>query len=425
MTALIVALLVTQTPANWFDQSLAAHKSLKSFSAHAVVSGQASSSREKTTIDLSVAGNDLLFDFQAPAKPGQDRTDLIFEMRGSSLIGYDRVANERLQRKVNATGSKLTRLESGMGQVEEVAGTLLEPAKVKSLYTGLQKLGGWKGSAGPGVWKMVRTDKGKGSSRIVFDIKTKLLRELSLKNGKNELLWTIKYGPVRPINYPFPPNAKKVTSFTIGEAPPVFLSKAARSTYNSLLSAASRLKNATLVVTEDGTTTRSAFNNRSVRESQPRYAWAFSGKVLTMQAPSGTYYRGQCLQSDVIDIVGQLGGRVSPYVRNLLLRRVPFKNYFTSKDKFTLAGSVAIRGVKCQILRAENPGRRTSILVRMDNHLPLSITTDQLDGRGNTLGSSTQDYAFSATAPAQNALTLNVPTGKTPKALPQPKSPVG
>ena len=424
MTALIAAVLVVQTPVSWFDRSLAAHAALKSFSVQAVVTGKEQGRSQKSTSTLDVSGNDVLFHYQRPAAGKLDRLDLTFLMKGNTLVAYDRVANERLERSVPSKGGRATRLEEGTGAMEEAPAVIIDASRMKVMYTGLKGMSGWKESMGPGTRKLTRS-AGKSSSRLVFDAKTNLLKELYLKNPGTELLWKVTWSTPKPPTFSIPKGAKKVASFMESEAPPTFLSKAARSTYDSLLSAASRLKSAMVVIGEDGSATSIAYNTRSVRESQPRAAWAFSGKTLTVRAPSGTYYSGRAGQGEVIDIVGQLGARVSPFTRNLLLKRVPFKNYFAFGDRIGLVGSVTIDGVKCSILRGTNPRRRTSILVRADNHLPKSVTTEQLDGRGGVLGTSNLEFTFSQMngTLTPSALALPIPSGKRPKALPKAKLP--
>jgi hypothetical protein len=422
MTAILAALVVAQTPANLFDRSLAAHGALKNFVAQIVSTTKSATASEKISMTVVVNGNDLLYRLQMPPKTGQDRIDLAFLFKGNKMIGYDSVADEQLTREAVASGGKVGKIMSAIGSIDESVSDIVDPSQLRELYSGLRHLPGWKQSRGPGLIKLVRSDS-QTYSRVAFDSKRLLLRELYLKKPKTELHWTVAYLPPKTPALTIPRTARKVQSFAVSKAPPVFANTSAKATYNALLTAAKSLKTAKVRISGDDADVLICYDSRKVRETQGSFAWAFDGKYLTVRQKNGTYAYGPCRQSDVIDLVGQLGGRVDAFTRNLILRRVPYRNYFESGDSVTVTGSVTVAGVRCSILRSISPGRRTSVLVRSDTHLPMTITNESLDRKGKTIEITTRNYSF--TRPTASDLQMAIPAGARRISLPAPQLSLG
>lgn len=423
MTGILAAIVVLQSP-SLFNQSAAAHAKYQDVSAHILVAGNTNGTRERMTIDLVAQGSTILIRTQEPPKGGFDRTDRRYLLKGDSLRAYDAVANEWLGRTAPPGGSRVNRLTAAMGAVEEVVANLIDSGRMKTLDNNLSHLKGWKLSLGPGVKKLVRSDSGRNTSRVVFDGKSNLLRELNLTSPKGTLNWRIDYLPMPPIALDIPPNAKHVASFTIAEAPPTFGDAGAKAVYTQMLSAAANLRSATLTISDGSGKTRIAFSRTQVKESQPGFTWAFAGHSLIVKRGS-KFSQGPVRQAEIIDIVSKLGGRVEPFTRNLLLKRVPFKEFFGSGDKIKTAGSLSAGGTYCVLLRADGPRRRTTLLIRRDVNLPQSVTTELLDATGATLSTNTREYSYQRINKPQPAgeFAFPIPRGVRPGPLPKPSLP--
>jgi hypothetical protein len=422
MNSVLAVLLVAQTSAtSAFDASIAAHKRLKDFTARVEMSGTVKGQSQRITLDLTALGNTILLRQQESPKPGFDRVDRTYLLRADSLVAYDAVAHERLQRRIESTGPRLNRLMATLGGVEEPVALLLEPDRLSTLFLGFKQMKNWQTSTVNGGTRLAR--RGGNEPTITVQLqKDRLLRELTMTQGKDQLQWRITYSPLKPATYTPPANARLVASFLTAEAPPKYASKAGEQLAIASQRAMGALLSGLVIVDHDEGQTRVVFDQRRLREGQPNVIWMYDGTTLAIHnRKANRFYRGPARRGDVLDIVTAVGGRVDPFTRSILLRRVPFKEALSGGMTVAIAGEMKLNGVEGTILRGIGDRRRVSMLVRKDNRLVQSITTDLMSAQGQVMSTSNRTIQYlriNATQP-QEEFAVTPPRGVTVQPLPQ------
>ncbi len=424
MTAALAAILVLQTPASLFDSSLRAHGQMKEVSAKITLSGMTQGQKSASTVTIYGTPKVLVMRIQELARPGLDRTDRTYRVTGTRFEGYDAIANERLGRDLLNRGTPAERMAFALGTIEEAPAVLVSPARMRQLFDGLKRMPNWHVSPGPGVLKATRKGAVKGQNlneaRAVFGKTDHLLRELLMKGKGSDLHWMISYTAPK-VGFGPPADARRVSAFTVAEAPPKFVTAEARTVYDRMVRAASGIRSATVLVRDQEASIRLAFQGRSVREGRSGFIWVFDGGTLTIHnSYAKKFYRGKALRSDVMDIIAKLGGRVDAWSRYILLRRVPFKDIINTGDAVSIGGSMSINGVQRTILRAVRPRKRLSFSIRTDTRLPDSIQVELLELDGRLLSSSKKTYEYVRVNAAQPAGEFTLPVPKGMKVLPLP-----
>ncbi len=427
MTAAIATLLVLQTPTSLFDTSARAHGQVRELSASIVLSGATQGQKAVSTIRLYSTPTVLVMRIQEPPRPNLERTDRTYRVSGIRFEGYDAIANERLGRDLPNMGTPVDKMTFALGALEEAPAVLLVPGRMKKLFEGLKAMPGWQTSPGPGVLKLTRKGAVKGQNlgeaRVLFGAKDRLLRELLMKGRGAELNWKITYGGAK-VGFGPTADARRVSAFTVAEAPARYATAEARQVYDRMVRAASGIRSGTVLVRDQEASVRLAFQGRSVREGRSGFVWVFDGTSLFVHnSITKRFYRGKARRSDVIDIVAKLGGRVDVWSRYVLLRRVPFKDIVGSGDTVSVGGSMSIGGVPRTILRAVRPRKRVSFSIRTDNRLPDSIQIELLDIDSRLLSSSKRTYEYLRLNQQQPAeeFRLPVPKGTRVQSLPEIK----
>jgi hypothetical protein len=290
---------------------------------------------------------------------------------------------------------------------------------MEALYARLLTMSGWKSSPGPGTQKLTRT-VGPSKSRVVFGRSDHLLRELWLKDAASELRWQITYGAPKP-SFSIPADARRVSAFTLNEAPPNFKNAEAKSLYRSMITAAAKLQSGTVIVREANENVRVSFQGSGLREGRSNIVWVFDGTNLAVHnVRAKRYYRGKARRSDVLDLVTKLGGRVDAFTRYVLLRRVPFKDVIPLGSTLSVGGSMSINGKSRTILRSESPRKRLSFSIDPGTHLPASILIEVRDGsRIISTSSRTFDYLQVNKSLPKEEFRLMRPSGVLEQPLPK------
>ncbi|HSI72495.1 MAG TPA: hypothetical protein VK934_04905 [Fimbriimonas sp.] len=422
MSSVLVALVLLQTPASLFDKSLSAYSRLPELNARVDVESSSGGIYRKGTITFLSDAKGLVMRLQQPAAFGYERSDRVYRVVGSTLDGYDLMANEKLTRQLPPVGSPADRMAFALGTLEEAPAVLLKRERMQGLFKSLRGMKGWKVSRGPGTFKLTRSStRPAQQTRIAFGATNYLIRELWMKNPTNELHWTITYGGAKPSFSPRA-DARTVQAFTQLEAPPKFASSSARQQYEAMLRAAAGIRSGTVVVKDETSTVRTVFQGRSVRERQQGMVWLYDGRNLSVYNESAKrFYTGRALRSDVIDLVAKCGGRVDAFTRYVVLRRVPFRDLLPSSATVTVGGSLVANGVRRTILQATSPGKRFSISVRGDNRLPGSLYVGAVDRQGRLLSGSTRLYEYININKSQSAadFKLSAPKGVVRQSLPK------
>ncbi|MEZ0325757.1 MAG: hypothetical protein ACAH95_07610 [Fimbriimonas sp.] len=424
MTVALAALLVLQTPGSLFDTSLRAHAQVRELSARIVLSGTSEGRKANSVIGLYSTPSVLVMRVQEPQRPGLERTDRTYRVSGSRFDGYDAVANERLGREVPNRGTPAEKMAFALGALEEAPAVLLSNGRMKKLFESLKAMPGWKRSLGPGVLKLTRRGAVKGQNlgeaQVLFGAKNHLLRELMMKGRGSELHWTIVYDALK-VGFGPPADARRVSAFTVAEAPPKFATREAKRSYERMIRAAAGIRTGTVLIRDQDVSVRLAFQGRSIREGRSGFVWVFDGSSLSVHnSITKKFYRGMARRSDVIDVIAKLGGRVDPWSRYVLLRRVPFKDIVGSGDSVSVGGSMTISGVERTILRAVRARKRVSFSVRSDNRLPDSIQVELLDLDSRLLSSSRRTYEYVRLNGTQPAAEFHLVPPKGTRVLPLP-----
>jgi hypothetical protein len=422
MNSVLVALVLLQTPSSLFDQSLAAYGRLPELNARLELSSSSGGRSMKGTVTLLSDAKGLVMRIQQPALAGYERSDRIYRVSGAKLEGYDLVANERLSRDLLPLGSPADRLAFALGNLEEAPTVLLKRERMADLFASLRAMKGWRVTPLAGTVKLSRSSaKPAQQARVVFGGKDHLLRELWMKNPGNELHWSIAYGGPKVAFNPRA-DARKVAAFTQSEAPPKFADAQARKVYEGMMAAAAQLKSGTVVVKDQSSAVRIAFQGNFIREGQNGFIWLYDGKRL--QVYNGTakrFYTGKARRSDILDLVTACGGEVDAFSRYVLLRRVPFRDILPSAAKLSVGGSMSLNSRQLTILRAVSGAKRFSISVLQDIHLPSSIQVSALDRRGSVVSNSMRTFEYLRLNGSQprEEFSLAVPKGVVTQPLPK------
>jgi hypothetical protein len=406
-----------------FEASMEAHSKLKDVAAKVEFYGKAGGREQKRTLNVSAVKSDILIRIQEPANDQYERVDRTFVLRGNQLIGFDAVANERLERPAPATGERVDRIMNAMGEADEVVAVLIEPQRLATLYENLLLMPGWKDAREGNLTGLSRAagreDKSPTNAKVLWD-STKLLRTLHMSSPGSELRWRITYAKPTPITFNPPRGARVVAAFTLAEAPPKYASKAAEEAAGRIAKGAGALKSGTVTIEQDGRQKRIAFDTNRFRESDANASWAWDGTTLTVHdRKANRYFRGPARRSDVLDLVVAAGGTVDPFTRSLLLRRVPFRDTLTADLTVRVGGQMNAGGQNVTILRGEGERRRVSLSVRQDGLLT-SASTEALDDDKSVLSTSVRNFSYArlGEAHATSEFTVAAPQGVRVEALP-------
>ncbi len=394
MILLIAALGIGQLkPPTLFDACVANHSKLRTYSVHIDVEGATAGKRQETQYDLAVNGPDAMLRVREPAAEGLDRSDRTYLVKGSKLIAYDAVANERIQRTVNARSSAAERISSQLGRLDVSVSLALNPGDMQTFFSAFKRFPDWRTSHSGDVLTVQRLPKGS-STMFRFIGAKPLLHEVSYKDKAAWFHWNFDFRPGSKTVLNVPADARSVTAFTQKEAPPKYVTKEAKSISEKMLRAYSALQNGTIDVDSDvdGHSTLLIAGKR-LRENRSRFMWAYDGSTLTIKnGKTGKFYRGKAMRVILSEYVTAVGCEVDPIIRRIVAHKGPFADLFPKGATVRLVGSV---GTTADILEITSWSLKVSLFVRRDNHLIDSMESETVEHAGKVQTRSTRRFKYS------------------------------
>ena len=419
---LIGVVLATQSmgASTLLDRASTNLSKLKRFHVQIVVNTKSGSKSLTTTYDLSVShgnGESVVMQVREPAQDGKSASDRSYSIIGKTFVSYDSIADEYLDRKIPTTGPILDRLASVVGPVDEPVRVAIETGSLARFYKSLKSNRDWKVES-----TAISRRAGTSFTRVSFDRSSGLMSTLDFGNGKQDSAIRFKYSALSSEpKLTLPASARKVNAFFAAPMPPKFASAGAEKVTQAMNQAYRRLVAGRIEVNDGKDSSTITFGNGQFQERTPKFEWSYDGNVLTVyNREKGIGYEGKTGRSRVLTIVASLGGTVDPITRQLLAKVPPFVDLFSAKSSVALGGKIEIGGKTNDLLKCDSGSIRLSLLVRSDNHLIESLTSESLDRQQNIVFSSTRKFEYRdlGRVPSQSEITIKLPEGTLLRPLP-------
>jgi outer membrane lipoprotein-sorting protein len=428
MTHLLPLLVLAQptgAPAI-FDQCVQAHRKLDRATIAIEVDAKFPQHSSQSKLELAyVRPNHARIRLTEPETPHKLAIDRTFYLLNNRLIGYDAKNNQYLERPVSTQGTLAARLTAALGGMEDAAKVAMDPDELKTYLNNFRGLDGWKINRGARETTLTRSVKSADAAsdiQLKFDGQTGLFRSASLSTHNSSLNWTYRYGTApRSIGFTPPRTALRVETFYVPGPPPTYANRAARDIMDRSAQAYNTLRGAHFEVSDGEQTTKVWLTGRMMRESQPRFDWAYDGSNLTIiDHATRTYRRGRSSSPGVLTYLSRLEKRADPLTRALASGGNPVQSILRPDLTVRVAGQLSLSGTVVDIVQMTAPGIRISAQIRRDNRLFQQIVTDTLNSQGQVVSRSERNFRYVSFGQPLPATTFQLarPAGYTEAPLP-------
>lgn len=362
---------------------------------------------ETAQVRVDQAGADANLRWREPANRTMDRTDREFILRGTRLIGWDRLLNERIERGVPATGSPFFRYTSALRALPEAVRAILNPIDTATLFDPFQNVKGWNRTVRNGQ-TFFRKDFGGSAKEVVefgFDrVNRPVLVRIS---GADQVLsWQYTWGTPRLSN--LPSGTVLVPEFL--SLPP--LGRFAGDSETVVRSWLRTQRHFTgTVVTRPVT----VLANQTVGENGPiSWRWA-NGTLLIVDRRNRRAWRGRATRDAVRSLLVKTANHgVGNLARDVLGGIGPLRSYFGVGSVTRVVGSMRLNNRPVTLVEVTDGDDRHVFQVDAPRRLALSVSTEVRRGpRVLSRSELTFRYENGGTA-------LAIPPGFNVRALPSP-----
>ena len=407
-------------PSALFDVSVSNFRKLGNYTVHVDVKGKAAGKVQNTQMDLAVSGRDALLRVREPATATVDRSDRSFQILGNKLLAFDAVASEKIVKSIAGSSSLSNKFTSVLGQLDDSLKVVLDPAAMRSFFDKFSGFKDWHVFHKNGLVSIARSTRDT-TTIFWFAEGTYLLKEAAWNIKNSTLDWKFDFKRGASTELRIPNNARRVASFYVKEAPPVYKSAAAKAVVEKLLSAYSKLQYGRIDIVADDGNSRIFLDGKRLREERQRFTWAFDGKNLTMKnLRTGAFYSGKAIRVVLSEYITKVGGEVDPIIRRLIAHRTPYQDLFPSHATVSLVGTFGTGNNVSDIIEVNSNTLKVSVFVRRADHLiesMESVTIDRL-GHNQSLGNRRFKYIDIGSEPKN--VEYHLGAGGT-KVLPLPK----
>jgi hypothetical protein len=408
-----------------FDDAVKAHLGLATYRAKVSLDLGSRAARKIENLDINFDGKRLRYEIRQPKVNGLERVDRVFYFLPDSVVGYDVVANERMEQPTLKGKSLLQRVSAALGTPDDLVAYLLEPNATSNFLALVAREPGWKVSQGlkqGGLDKLELNSK-SGQRSLTFYRGSHLLASLDAITKQNQIHWRFEYSKPELVRLKIPTNSRPVSSFSATPELPSFKSESARRVTKDLIGGYQSLRQGVIEVDSDDGHVLITFAGFKIREVHASFSYAYDGKVLSIRnLAKKSFYSGRIARELIPEAVSKVAGRVDPLARQFLSRTAPFKDIFWPGSTVSLSGEMLAEGTTCDILKVDFPGVRNSVFVRRDNHLVDSLSTDAVDANGRSLASSTRRFKYREFGVVKPISVFRLSPISSEKVLPLPKT---
>ena len=133
-----------------------------------------------------------------------------------------------------------------------------------------------------------------------------------------------------------------------------------------------------------------------------------------------SFYRGKATHADVLDYLANLTHGEDSFARSLLLRALPFDDFFGPGDTVKLVGHMAMKGQPTDIVQIAGPALKASLYVRSTDHLVLGADAQSIGSDKQELYHEQCSLSYTRLANAsKGTFQLTPPLGAKVKVLPK------
>lgn len=381
------------TPARLFDLAVAAEKARGPFAVDVAVD---------TLFNKVAATSRYRLECQPPSnvllvKMDRGKAALAFWLRGGKLTACDPNAREVAIRKAPTSGGLDNRLAAVIGAgLDDAISVQLNPITLQGFFAPFKKLQGWSiaGENGATILRRTVTIQG-GRSETLFEFRPDhQLRKVLLVGPDSKLQWTYAHlPPPKKVAYVPPPGS--VTVDSLSERPSLpNVDASAKPAIEASLKAYARLDSVAFSVHGPDGATQAWMSGSSFKEIQSRWTWTYAGGTLTVKdGKTGRAYRGACKPAQVSTYLKTIRAPMEPILQGLLVHRNPLMRWIQAVEKVERAGSLTLAGAPADIIEMTGADLRVTLLIRRDNHLIASVSSQTLEN-GRAISGAQRDFTY-------------------------------
>lgn len=383
----------TLTPARLFDLAVAAEKSRGPFAVDVAVD---------TLFNKVATTSRYRLEAQPPAtalllKMDQGKVALAFWLRGGKLTACDPNAREIAVRAAPTSGGLDNRLAAVIGEgIDDAIAVQLNPLTLQGFFAPFRKLPGWRIGLENGQTTLRRTVSIEGGrNETLFEFRPDhQLRKVLILGPQSKLQWTFAYLPApKRVVYAPPPGSTTVPSLSERPSLPN-VDASAKPAIEASLRAYARLDSVAFTVRGPDGPIQGWKNGNSFKEIQSRWTWTYAGGILTLKdGRTGKGYRGACKPSQVSTYLKTIRAPMEPLLQGLLLHRNPLMRWIQAVEKVSRAGSLTLAGAPADIIEMTGADLRVTLLIRRDNHLIASVSSQTLE-QGRPISGVQRDFTY-------------------------------
>lgn len=213
------------------------------------------------------------------------------------------------------------------------------------------------------------------SGEVAIDPRTHRLTRFSNVLGGVTTTWTVTYGEVKGKDpFTIPADGYQVAQFSdpnrlpkMDAATKTFVTRVLR-TYEPPASLAFK-------VTDANGTTTVHYTRKGIYQKDSVAEFDYNGQKVDLKTTKGAVYSGPAKQEQLLAATSNLGTRVDPFLRDLVLGINPVQRILESADTANLAGTTTINGQSCRILQAKGDQLNLTFYIRQSDNFIVRITT--------------------------------------------------
>ncbi len=365
-----LAFVTTVDPAHWLADLLAqAHASANLEEIRAVQTTVAG--KQTTKIDYTIT-RQLPDRFALLVKdPATDPPKKWLFGQGQ-LIVLEPSTQKYMVRNLESSATLKSVVDEELTNIDAFARLLLLPDGMKDWADFIKSSPGWKVDPAKPVLTLKQS---KVTGDIALDPKThRLTRFTNTVNG-TKTTWTVSYGrPSETEPFKLSPDAYQVTQFSDPKKLPK-MDPATKALVTKLLRNYEPPASQAFRVKDDQGTTTVYYTRKGVYQKNNKVEFDYNGRQLNIKTSDGKTYTGPAKQEQLLSATSNLGTRVDPFLRDLIIGLNPVQRILESATTAKLAGNSTVNDDRCQVVQAKSDQLNLTFFVRQSDLFVVRITT--------------------------------------------------
>lgn len=324
--------------------------------------------------------------------PKSGSLDQSFILIGPNLYGVDHHSAQMLQRKVATKGSLPERFQSALA-LDEPIRVAVDPTGLSLFLSPLRELRAWHIETKGDRYDAAAATP-NGTFQVSFSKSSGRLASVAIRSGSAGMRWSYTNWRSSPGTFTPPTGLRKVSEFYEAPALPKTADARTRELVTAVMGAYARLRHVSYRVIDNSGSTQVWLSDGAARQVTEAGEWSWQGGTLRI-APRGSgvqAVRGKL--KEVEDRTSKFGMPIEPMLHRFLQGRNPLATVWKQDLQARIVGNVNVGAMRGTIIELKSPGIRITAIVRGDNRLLHSITTDSLDGRGGVVTSSERRFEY-------------------------------